>query len=138
MIAPCIFATKLAMGRKRLKKDEELPVLFPMEGDGEVPEVQTLSIGAIVRIGAPSNRYYQYIHSSLDFFNHSLKELSAMRSLQGATARVMGMIKLNEGSCYAVIEFEKDQVLSKDRRRLFVDALLAPKNREVIIEKIAN
>ena len=123
------------MGRKRLKKDEELPVLFPMDSVGEVPEVSTISIGATIRIGAPSNRYYQYIHSSLDFFNHSLKDLSAMLELQGVTARVMGMVKLNGGNRYAVIEFEEDPAFSGDRRRLFVDASLALKNREVIIEK---
>lgn len=122
------------MGRKRLKKEEEPPVLFPMENDGEVPEVTRLDIGTIIRVGAPSNRYYQYVHSSLDFFNHSLKDLSAMLHLRGATARVTGVVKLNGGNRYAVVECQEDQ----DHHRFFVDTSLALKNREVIIEKNAS
>ncbi|MEM1337687.1 MAG: hypothetical protein AAF634_05330 [Bacteroidota bacterium] len=124
------------MGRKRLKKEEEPPVLFPMDSNGEVPEISKMTIGSIIRIGAPSNRYYQYIHCSLDFFNHSLEDLSEMLHLEGVKARVMGMVKLNGGGKYAVVECEEDPGFLKENSRLFIETLPALKNHEVIVEKI--
>ena len=121
-----------------MKKKDAPVVLFPTENGTEVYEMSDIDIGTVIRIGSPSNRYYQYIHVSLDFLNHKLNDLSTMLDLKGATAKVTGMINLEGGSRFAVIESEGDTVFFEDKNRLFVDPSPALKNREVIVEKTAN
>ncbi|BFP41594.1 hypothetical protein FGF1_24390 [Flavobacteriaceae bacterium GF1] len=120
------------MGRKSLNRKKETIVLFPQEQGLHQPE--ELQIGTTLRIGRPSNRYYQYIYTSLDFLNQKLSDLSSMLDLEGHMVEVIGMIHLKDGSGFAIVESKGDNLSPNNRKRLFVDRFKALKNHEIIIE----
>ena len=85
---------------KKLEKRRPRPLLFPTENE-DIPEsTTTLAIGSVVTIGAPSNRYFQYIHHSLDFIHLTLTDLEKLLQVQGLRAVVTGFLKTRQWAAY--------------------------------------
>lgn len=119
------------MGRKSVTK-REVPVLFPQgKNSSELPEIE---IGTMLRIGRPSNRYYQYLHFSLDFLNQKLDDLSKLLGLEGTTVQVIGEIRLKEGIEFAIVEKADGDTFFDNKVRLFADRQKALENHELIFE----
>ncbi|WP_343488099.1 hypothetical protein [Allomuricauda sp. d1] len=62
-----------------------------------------LVIGTKVKISEPSNRYYQYIFSTLDFQKIKLTDLSHLVDLEGADTKVSGIIIMASGESIAIV-----------------------------------
>ncbi|MEM1257360.1 MAG: hypothetical protein AAGH81_02440 [Bacteroidota bacterium] len=119
------------MGKKGVKK-KEAPVLFPEgKSGGGLPE---LEIGTTLRIGRPSNRYYQYLHFSLDFLNQRLDDLSKLLDLEGTPVQVIGEIRLTEGNEFAIVQKKDGETFFDNEVRLFADRQKALDSHELIFE----
>lgn len=125
-----IFVQRNFMGKDVEKR---VPILFFEQEDNALPTLE-LQVGKTLRIGRPSNRYYQYIFTSLDFLNQTLNDLSELLGLEGTQVQVTGMIHLKEGNQFAVVQQGEGKAFFNKRQKLFVDATKALKHREVIIE----
>jgi hypothetical protein len=120
------------MGRKGSKRMEEAPVLFPQEQDVSIPT--DIKLGQVLRVARPSNRYYQYIFTSLDFFNQKLSDLKELLQLEGTLVKVTGVIQLKDGNRFAIVQHQKGKAFFNRQERLFIDSFKALENREIIIE----
>ncbi len=121
------------MGRKSLKSKKERPVLFPEDNGEPTVKPKELALGISVKIGKPSNRYFQYIYGSLDFFNLKLSDLTDLVHLEGTRAKVTGMIQLVNGDEIAIITKKDGNPFFQDFNRLFIDRKKALSFEEVII-----
>ncbi len=120
------------MGRKGVKKKKEIPILFPSV-QGSVSSFE-LHIGTTLRIGRPSNRYYQYLFVSLDFLNQKLDDLSKLIGLEGTLVRVIGEISLSDGNNFVIVQKEDGTSFFDGGDRLFVEGQKALDCHELISE----
>ncbi len=85
------------------------PVLFPefMGNENMVADVnmnwQNIRPDCKLKIGKPSNRYYQYIYPSLNFEQHSLNNLNDLLDLEGLEVYVRSILQMKNGESYAVL-----------------------------------
>lgn len=121
------------MGKTSSKKKKERVVLFP-EFE-ELPKVtpNEVMMGMPIKIGRPSNRYFQYIYRSLDFFNVKLSDLKDLIPLQGTRAKVIGLIQMVNGDEIAIIAKRDGSPFFSNYRRLFIDKKLALEKEEITI-----
>ena len=122
------------MLRKGAKKRKPSFVLFPQEQEIGSIDGSELQTGKVLRIGRPSNRYYQYISTSLNFLNQKLSDLSELIGLEGKLVKVIGIIGLKGGEKYAIVEQHGQEGRSNSKRRLFINTSKALKFREIIFE----
>ncbi len=121
------------MGRKSAKNRKERPVLFPQDNQVNKESPKELFLGALVKIGRPSNRYFQYIFSSLDFLNIKMDDLALLSELEGLSARVTGVIQMVNGDELAIISKKDGQPFINDFNRLYVDGKKALSLGEIAI-----
>jgi len=121
------------MARNSLKKNKERVVLFPEFEKQEKVSPKEVMMGMLVKIGKPSNRYFQYIYRSLDFFNLKLSDLKDLIPLQGTKAKVIGLIQMVNGDEIAIITKRDNSPFFGDYRRLFIDKKLALQKEEITI-----
>ena len=126
-----IFVKRNFMGRKSIKK-KAAPVLFPQE-QSEF-SFADLRIGTTLRIGRPSNRYYQYLFTSIDFLNVKLEDLSKLQGLEGTCVQVTGKIRLKDGNAFAIVQKEDRAKFFDKETRLFVDGQKALDRHELIFK----
>lgn len=120
------------MGRS-LRKKKERVILFPDFEQGEKITPKEVMMGISIKIGKPSNRYFQYIYRSLDFFNLKLSDLKDLIPLQGTKAKVIGLIQMVNGDEIAIIAKRDNSPFFDDYVRLFIDKKLALENEEITI-----
>lgn len=121
------------MGKESLKKKKERVVLFPEFKEQPKATPTEIMMGMLIKIGKPSNRYFQYIYRSLDFFNAKLSDLKDLIPLQGTKAKVIGLIQMVNGDEIAIIAKKDNSPFFSDYRRLYVDRKLALKKEEITI-----
>ena len=121
------------MARNSLKNNKERIVLFPEFEQQEKVSPREVMMGMLVKIGKPSNRYFQYIYRSLDFFNLKLSDLKDLIPLQGTKAKVIGLIQMVNGDEIAIITKRDNSPFFSDYRRLFIDKKLALQKQEITI-----
>jgi hypothetical protein len=121
------------MGKKGSKRTKKAPVLFPEEHGVSTPI--DIQLGHVLRVSRPSNRYYQYIFTSLDFLNQKLSDLKELLQLEGTLVKVTGVIQLKDGNKFAIVQHQEGKTFFNREQRLFIDAFKALENREIIIER---
>lgn len=121
------------MGKKSIKGKKERPVLFPEFHENKQIKPKEIVIGALVKIGKPSNKYYQYIYKSLDFFNIKLSDLNKLIPLEGTTAKVTGMIQMENGDQIAILGKKNGNHFFPECTRLFIDKSKAFSFKEILI-----
>ena len=75
------------MGRRSSK---ERVTLQYFEKEEQRLTALTPEIGSVIRIGKPSNRYYQYIFSSLDFLQQKISDLAELLDIEGIEVEITG------------------------------------------------
>jgi hypothetical protein len=121
------------MGKKPTKRNKERPVLFPEFEEKKEADPKEIVIGASVKIGKPSNKYFQYIYRSLDFFNVKLSDLNKLIPLEGTKANVTGMIQMVNGDEIAIISKKNGNAFFPECNRLFLDRKKALSYKEILI-----
>ncbi|KPM32816.1 Hypothetical protein I595_1243 [Croceitalea dokdonensis DOKDO 023] len=122
------------MGKKSLKGKKEYPVLFPKDDtENQGQSLKELTIGSGVTIGRPSNRYFQYIYGSLDFFNLKISDLKELSELEGVHAYVTGIIKLGNGEEIAILKKKSGKPFYHNAAKLFIDRKKAVTSQEIVI-----
>jgi hypothetical protein len=121
------------MGKNATKRKKEMPVLFPEFNDNKEVKPKEIVIGASVKIGKPSNKYFQYIYKSLDFFNLKLSDLNKLIPLEGTKAKVTGMIQMESGDEIAIISKKNGNPFFTECNRLFIDRTKALSFKEILI-----
>lgn len=121
------------MGKNATKRKKERPVLFPEFDKNMEAKPKEIVVGASVKIGKPSNKYFQYIYKSLDFFNLKLLDLKKLIPLEGTKAMVTGMIKMVNGDEIAIISKKSGNPFFPECYRLFVDRSKALSFKEILI-----
>ncbi|MDT0606633.1 hypothetical protein [Croceitalea rosinachiae] len=121
------------MGRNSMKRKKERTVLFPEFEQMEKVSPREVMMGMLIKIGRPSNRYFQYIYRSLDFFNLKLSDLKHLIPLQGTKAKVIGLIQMVNGDEIAIIAKRDGTPFFSHYKRLFVDRKLALEKEEITI-----
>ncbi len=56
-----------------------------------------------LKIGRPSNRYYQYLYPSLNFKEHSLDNFNELLEFEGVEVYVRSVLKMKNGEFFAVL-----------------------------------
>lgn len=74
-----------------------------------------------LKIGRPSNRYYEYIYPSLIFKEHSLDNLRALLDFEGIEVYVRSVLKMKNGESYAVLAREGDVPFAKDMVHIYAE-----------------
>lgn len=116
-----------------MKRIKERVVLFPETNQEGKLEPKEVVMGMLIKIGKPSNRYFQYIYRSLDFFNLKLSDLKDLIPLKGTKAKVIGLIKMVNGDEIAIIAKRDNSPFFNDYRRLFIDKKQALQKQEINI-----
>lgn len=104
------------------------PVLFPEFSGNEnmtskVDDVkwQDIRPDHKLKIGSPSNRYYQYIYPSLKFKEHSLDNLRELLDVEGMDVCVRSILKMKNGESFAVLRREGDIPFYKDLLLIYAE-----------------
>lgn len=94
------------------------PIIYFPNSD-EAPERKQVSVGKVLRIGKPSRRYYEYVHHSLNYNSHRLKDLEALLELEGTAVKVISILKMKTGSKIAVLHKNSGENFSENVDKLF-------------------
>jgi hypothetical protein len=121
------------MGKNATKRKKERPILFPESDENTEAKPKEIVIGTLVEIGKPSNKYFQYIYKSLDFFNLKLSDLNRLIPLEGTKAKVTGMIQMVNGDEIAIISKKNGNPFFPECSRLFLDRRKALSFKEILI-----
>lgn len=119
------------------------PVLFPefigRENMAVVEDLkwQDIRPDAKLKIGRPSNRYYQYIYPSLNFKEHSLENLKELLDFEGMEVYVRSILQMKGGESYAVLRRSGDEVFTKDISTVYAEIKKSYTANE-IIEAVSN
>lgn len=103
------------------------PVLFPEFIASENMAVeedlrwQDIRPDVTLRIGKPSNRYYQYIYPSLNFKEHSLENLKELLDFEGMEVYVRSILQMKGGESYAVLRRSGDQIFTEDITTVYAE-----------------
>lgn len=103
------------------------PVLFPEFIGSENMAVeedlrwQDIRPDVTLRIGKPSNRYYQYIYPSLNFKEHSLENLKELLDFEGMEVYVRSILQMKGGESYAVLRRSGDQIFTEDITTVYAE-----------------
>jgi len=103
------------------------PVLFPeFMGNENIDEEVTMNWRSIrpdckLKIGKPSNRYYQYIYPSLNFKEHSLNNLNDLLDLEGMEVYVRSILQMKNGESYAVLTVAGDAIFPGDLATIYAE-----------------
>lgn len=114
------------------------PVLFPEFIGRENMAVkedlgwQDIRPGFKLKIGKPSNRYYQYIYPSLRFKEHSLDHLKELLQFEGIEVYVRSILKMKGGESYAVLRRPEDQSFTKDITTVYAEIMKSHTANEII------
>lgn len=69
-------------------------------------ELESIRPGNYLKIGHPSNRYYEYISPSLSPGNLSLLDLKQFRSIRGEIVKIVSILKMSNGGDTLVLAYE--------------------------------
>ena len=119
------------MGRRSSK---ERVTLQYFEKEEQRLTALTPEIGSVIRIGKPSNRYYQYIFSSLDFLQQKISDLAELLDIEGMEVEITGFIKLKGSHRLAVVQERLDEGENTIGKKLFIEIKNALEYKEIIIE----
>lgn len=103
------------------------PVLFPEFIGNENMSTKTdtgwqdIRPGHKLKIGKPSNRYYQYLSPSLNFSEHSLENLKDLLDLEGILVSVRSVLKMKNGESYAVLAREGEVPFSNNGLHVYAE-----------------
>lgn len=119
-----------------MKKRE--PVFYPeFNADEKVAKVEAIEWlnirpGQHLKLGEPSNRYYQYIYTSMNFNNHKVENLKKLLNFQGMEVVVVSILKMNDGSFFAVLE-KKGEAFTERISRIYADLKNAYLKKELVV-----
>ncbi|MFD0798964.1 hypothetical protein ACFQZJ_15940 [Maribacter chungangensis] len=85
-----------------------------------------------LKIGKPSNRYYQYIYPSLNFEDHSLDNLNGLLDYEGFEVYVRSILKMKNGESYAVLARQGDVLFSQDMVHIYAEIQKAHESFELL------
>lgn len=85
-----------------------------------------------LKIGRPSNRYYQYIYPSLNFKDHSLDNLKELLEIEGTEVYVRSILKMTNGESYAVLSRSGDAFFNGDKSRIYAEIQKSYESFELI------
>ncbi len=114
------------------------PVFYPefnveeKESKVEVLEWQHMRPGQNLKIGDPSNKYYQYIYTSLNFDDHKVENLKKLLNFKGMEVVVVSILKMKDGSFFAVLE-RKGEVFTDKISRVYADLKNAYLKKELVV-----
>jgi len=86
----------------------------------------------ILKIGKPSNRYYQFIHPSLDFKNHQLEDLAKLRKIKDAIVTVSSILTMKGGRLVAVLRRNDGKNYQNRLERVFADVNESLRAKELL------
>ncbi|QLG45667.1 hypothetical protein [Costertonia aggregata] len=117
---------------------KERPILFPefensVSGD-KIKEEENHDIrpGHRFKIGKPSNRYFQYIHTSLNFNEHNIKGLKDMLGLQGLEVMVTSILMMTNGVSYAVLMRNDKKQFLDNTLKIYAETEKSLRTKELI------
>lgn len=85
-----------------------------------------------MKIGKPSNRYYQYIYPSLNFNEHSLDNLNELLDIEGTEVYVRSILKMKNGESYAVLSKSGDVCFTGARVHIYAEIKKSYESLELI------
>jgi hypothetical protein len=114
------------------------PVLFPeFIGNENISDNVSMRWRDIrpnhqLKMGRPSNRFYQYIYPSLNFKEHSLDNLKDLLDFEGMEVYVRSILKMKNGESYAVLSRIGDESFSEDRVHIYAEIKKSYESLELI------
>lgn len=117
---------------------KRMPILYPEfnsdEGIKAHEKVSWKNIGPKhkLKLGKPSNRYYQYIYTSLNFREHSLHDLRDLLQFEGMEVFVRSVLKMNNGESYAVLRKCEDRPFSADIQHIYAEIKKSYSSKEIL------
>lgn len=124
------------MKRQNMKKRR--PVLFPeFIGNENISDKvdlrwQDIRPNQKLKIGRPSNRYYQYIYPSLSFKEHSLDNLKELLDIEGTEVYVRSILKMKNGESYAVLLRAGDVCFTGAKAHIYAEIKKSCESLELI------
>lgn len=85
-----------------------------------------------LKIGRPSNRYYQYIYPSLNFKEHSLENLKGLLDFEGMEVYVRSILQMKGGESYAVLRRLGDQTFAEDITTVYAEIKKSYNAHEIV------
>ncbi|MFS4468710.1 hypothetical protein [Maribacter sp. 2210JD10-5] len=108
-------------------KKRERPIPFPeydsTENNIDVQGLQWEDIrpGQRLKLGKPSNRYFEYIYPSLNFSEHRVYSLKELSQFEGTEVLVTSILKMKNGTYYAVLDRMDGTPFSKRIARIYAE-----------------
>ncbi|MFK7811199.1 MAG: hypothetical protein AB8B59_01820 [Maribacter sp.] len=96
------------------------PIIY-FAAEDERPKDRKPSVGQFLRIGRPSKRCYEYVHHSLNYSSHTLKDLQGLLKLEGTKVKIISILKMRNGSEVAVLRKNDEKNFFKSIDKLFAD-----------------
>lgn len=85
-----------------------------------------------LKIGRPSNRYYQYIYPSLNFKEHSLENLKELLDFEGMEVYVRSILQMKGGKSYAVLRRPGDETFAEDITTVYAEIKKSYTSNEIV------
>lgn len=106
------------------------PIIY-FSTEDEIRKDRKPSVGQFLQIGKPSKRCYEYIHHSLNHNSHTLSELQDLLKLEGATVKIISILKMRNGSEIAVLRKKDEKNFLRGIDKLFADLNRSMKSKEL-------
>lgn len=125
--------------QKHIGMKKARPVMYPefVGGENMTTEVNSswkdIKPGDKLKLGKPSNRYYQYIFPSLKFKEHNLNELNELVKMEGAQMYVRSILKMKNGDNYGVLYCKEHVVAPNSETSLYAELKNAFLNNELVV-----
>lgn len=123
---------------KTFAMKKEPVILFPDIQDGSASKNDAHNPQMVIRprdffvIGPPSSRYYQFIHHSLQYHLHQVKDLEILSKMNGAAVMVTSILTMKDGSVIAALKRPDNKFFFDKVDRLFAKPIESVLSKELV------
>ena len=82
-------------------------------------DLDSIRPGSYLKIGHPSNRYYEYVSPSLSPGNLSLLDLKKFRSIRGEILKIVSILKMSNGDDTVVLAYQDWRPFSEGTTKIY-------------------
>ncbi|WP_430906111.1 hypothetical protein [Maribacter sp. 2-571] len=95
-------------------------------------EVVSVAAGDMFKLKEPANRYYEFVHYSLNFMGHRLEMLQQLSAIRNVTVKVTSILRMKDGNHFLVLMKTDGSPFFEGVLKVFAEKEQSIKNHEIV------